>query len=208
VTARRLRRRRREGGQGIVEFAIVVPVFLIILLGILEFGFIFDQTMTLSYGTREGARSGAAFAKGNNTTMICNSTVDVDKHIIAAVQRVLQAPGSDVDMANVSRIRIYRANATGGDSGSGNDWAPGSGPVVDGQALLFQPSGPAGYDACSRVNAWIGNTPPQSIGVAITYRYDYKTPLAGIFRFFGGDGAGSLPITDKTIMALNPTDQQ
>jgi hypothetical protein len=186
----------------------VVPLFMLLLLGILEFGFVFDQTMTLSYATREGARSGAAFAAGNNTTMICNSTQDVDKHIIAAVQRVLQAPGSDIEMGNVSRIRIFKATATGADSGAGNDWSPGSGPVVDGQPLLFAQQGPTGYGACSRVNSWIGNTPPESLGVAVTYRYDFRTPLAGIFRFFGGSAAGSMPITDRTIMALNPTDQQ
>ena len=42
--------------------------------------------MTISYATREGARSGAAFAQGNGTTMVCG---DVDKSIVAAVQRVL-----------------------------------------------------------------------------------------------------------------------
>lgn len=186
----------------------VVPVFLLLILGILEFGFIFDHTMTMSYATREGARSGSAFAAGNTTTMICNSSVDIDKNIIAAVQRVLEAPGSDVAIANVSRIRIFRATATGGDSGTGNNWAPGSGPVVDGQALHFAQSGAGSYNACNRVNAWIGNTPPESLGVAITYRYDYRTPLAGIFAFFGGAGAGSLTINDKTVMSLNPTDQQ
>ena len=50
----------------------LVPVFLLILLGLLEFGFVFDHAMTINYATREGARSGAAFAPGNTTTMICN----------------------------------------------------------------------------------------------------------------------------------------
>lgn len=204
--ARRAGAERRSGraGQGLVEFAIVVPVFMIILLGILEFGFVFDQTMTVNYATREGARSGAAFAAGNSTSMPC---ADVDKNIIAAVQRVLEAPGSNVDVSKVSRIRIFKASATGTDSGSGNDWVPGTGPLVDGKALNFARSGAGTYDACSRVNAWIGNTPPESLGVAITYRYDLRTPLAGIMRFFGGASSGSIPITDKTVMALNPTDQ-
>ncbi len=136
-------RRDRTGGQGLIEFALIVPVFMLLLLGLLEFGFVFDHTMTLNYATREGARSGAAFAAGNNTTMVCNATVDVDKNIIAAVQRVLEAPGSQVDVARVSRVRIFKANATGGDTGQGNNWVPGTGPVVDGQALHFSTVGSA-----------------------------------------------------------------
>lgn len=201
-------RRQRTEGQGLIEFALIVPVFMLLLLGLLEFGFVFDHTMTLSYATREGARSGAAFAAGNTTSMVCNSTVDVDKNIIAAVQRVLEAPGSQVDVARVSRIRIFKANATGGDTGQGNNWVPGTGPVVDGQSLHFNTSGPQTWNACTRVNAWIGNTPPESLGVSITYSYEFQTPLAAVFGFFGSTGSGDLPITDKTIMALNPTDQQ
>lgn len=47
-------------GQGIVEFALVLPVFLIFVLGIMEFGrllFIYAATQTAS---REGSRFGAA----------------------------------------------------------------------------------------------------------------------------------------------------
>ena len=119
----------------------LLPVFLLILVGMLEFGFIFDHTMTISYATREGARSGSAFASGNSTTMICNPAdggLDVDKNIVAAVQRVLEAPGSQVVLSRVQEIRIYKATASGTQSGgSANVWtySAGSGPVVDGQPL-------------------------------------------------------------------------
>ena len=46
----------------------IVPTFLLMLLGLLEFGFLFDQAMTINYATREGARSGAAFAAGQLAT--------------------------------------------------------------------------------------------------------------------------------------------
>ncbi len=45
-----------------------------------------------------------------------------------------------------------------------------------------------------------------SIGVSLTYTYNFQTPLGGILRFFGGSGAGGLTMSDKTVMALNPTD--
>ena len=47
-----------------VEIAYVVPLFMFILLGILEFGFVFNHHLTLEYATREGARAGAALADG------------------------------------------------------------------------------------------------------------------------------------------------
>jgi hypothetical protein len=207
----RLRRARAsradERGQGLVEFAMIVPVFMLLLLALLEFGFVFDHTMTISYATREGARSGAAFANGNDTTMICTTSVDVDKNVIAAVERVLQAPGSQVVPARVSEIRIYNANASGTQIGSDyNLWtySAGSGPVVDGAALDFIQV-QNNWNACTRDNTWNGSNAPQSIGVSVQYQYHFVTPLAAILGFFGPPGGTTLPISDRTVMALNPT---
>lgn len=199
-----IRRRGRERGQGLVEFAMLVPVFLLLLLGLLEFGFIFDQTMTLNYATREGARSGAAFGKGNTTTMPC---ADVDKNVIAAVQRVLKGPGSRLTLAPSTQIVIYKATAGGTSNGQENTWAysAGNGPLVDGQRLDFVPPGVIGWNACGRITNATTLIPPDSVGVSIRYTYRFVTPLAAVMGFFGPNGASSLPISDRTVMALNPT---
>jgi hypothetical protein len=197
--------RASRRGQGLVEFAMAVPVFLLLLLGILEFGFVFDQTMTINYATREGARNGSAFANGNATTMPCVTSEDVDKHIVAAVQRILEAPGSRVAVARIDEIRIYNANNAGGQiGGQANIWTPGSGPVVDGVALKFNDT-TTNWNACSRDNTWTGTTAPDSIGVGIQYRYEFVTPLAGIAGFFGPSGGTTIVISDRTVMALNPS---
>jgi hypothetical protein len=205
----RLRNRSRteRRGQSLVEFSVIVPVFLFILLGMLEFGFAFDQAMTITYATREGARSGAAFANGNTTSMPCVTSTDVDKHIIAAVQRVLQGPGSRITSAQVSEIRIYKADANGNQIGSqANVWgyALDSGPVVDGSPLDWNVTS-TGWNACTRQNAWVGATAPDSIGVRIQYTYDLVTPLSLITRFFGPSSSSTIAITDRSVMALNPT---
>lgn len=205
---RRGGRGRREGGQGLVEFAMIVPVFMLLLLGILEFGFIFDHAMTLNYASREGARSGAAFAAGNDTTMPCTASVDVDKHIIAAIQRVIDAPGSQVAASRISEIRIYSAGSSGAQLGSAaNVWTydAGGGPLVDGAALDFSATS-TGWNACARDNSWTGGVAPDSLGIGIRYTYEFVTPLAGIVGFFGPAGSGSLQLDDRTVMALNPTD--
>jgi Flp pilus assembly protein TadG len=201
--------RDRQRGQSLVEFAMLVPVFLIILLGILEMGFMFDHTMTVSYATREGARSGSAFASGNATTMPCVTSVDVDKHIVAAVQRVLEAPDSQVVVRDVQSIRIYKSNTSGQEvPGLVNVWtyAAGAGPQVDNAPLDFIQSSSA-WNACTRDNTWNGvAAPPDSIGVAISYRYTFVTALSAVMGFFGPPGGTGLTITDRSVMALNPTD--
>ena len=63
------------------------------------------------------------------------------------------------------------------------------------------------WDACGRDNTWTNGVAPDSVGVSITYRYHLVTPLASIMGFFGGGGPGSITISDRTIMALNPTNQ-
>ena len=50
-----------ERGQSLVEFALVlVPLFLI-LLGIIQFGFIFNSYVTITNAAREGARTGTVY---------------------------------------------------------------------------------------------------------------------------------------------------
>lgn len=195
-----------ERGQGLVEFAMLVPVFMLLLLGLLEFGFVFDHTMTVSYATREGARSGAAFAQGNATTMPC---ADVDKNIIAAVQRVIKAPGSLVKASNIVNITIYRALVDGTpEAGTLNVWtySAGAGPFVDLVRLDFV-QGTVNWNACTAqtsTQARRNGATPDSLGVSIVYDYKFVTPLSAALGFFGPPGGAGLTIRDRTVMALNP----
>jgi hypothetical protein len=199
---------KREAGQGLVEFAAIVSLFTFLLLGILEFGFVFDHALLLSYASREGARVGAALANGGGP-LGCGSgqspnAASVDPLIVAAVERVLTQPGSPIALSRIAQIRIYQATASGGEvAGKVNVWvyAPGGGPVVDGKALDFKASGTAGWPACARQNG----LPPDSLGVSLQYTYQFVTPLGAVARFFGGGMGPSLLIGDRTVMALNPT---
>ena len=211
-TSPTLPRRRGQNGQSLVEFTLIIPVFLLILFGMIEFGFVFTHDLTVEYATREGARAGAALANGADPNG-CSGTnwKTVDPLVIAAVERVLQSPGSQVVIANVSQIVIYEANPTTGanDQGLQDVWtySPGAGPVPLGSTdhLNFvdssYPNGDA-WKACARSNALPS---PNSIGVSLTYTYAFQTPLASVMRFFGGAGSATLTLTDKTVMQLNPT---
>lgn len=202
---------RGQRGQGLVEFASLVPVFLLLLLGMLEFGFAFDQNLTLEYATREGARVGAALANGGGDLGCLAgqspNAATVDPQILAAVQRVLVSPGSRVKPALGMQVKIWKASTAGVPvAGSTNTWSytgPNTGPTVDGQQISFT-QGVVQWNACARSNGGTGG--PDSIGVSLTHTYMFQTSLAGILSFFGGPSAGQLTMSDKTVMALNPTD--
>lgn len=49
-------RERREGGAVAVEFALLAPVLIMILLGIMEFGRAYNVQVSLSSAAREGVR--------------------------------------------------------------------------------------------------------------------------------------------------------
>lgn len=45
-----------ESGAAAVEFALVLPIFLLLVVGMIEFGLMFNTQLGLSAGAREGAR--------------------------------------------------------------------------------------------------------------------------------------------------------
>jgi hypothetical protein len=208
-------RRHAEHGQAIVEIAYVIPVFLLILLGTLEFGFMFDHHLTLEYATREGARAGAALADGTVKDANCGpgplTGPNVDPLVIAAVQRVLESPGSLVNLANVQQVTIYQMPFNGTTpTGRQNVWKYRPGNAANPDVPCLSPAQNLdfyefshGWDATSAART--GGAAPDSIGVSISYTYAFQTPLAGITRLLFGSSSASLPMSDSTVMALEPT---
>jgi hypothetical protein len=187
-------RLRLARGQAIVEYAVIVPFLMLLLLGIIEFGFAFSHDITLEYATREGARTGAALNNGS-AAFDCK---DVDDQIIAAVQRVLTASGSEIDITKVAQIRIYEADVNGQEGSHSEVYVLGTGDTVDGVALKFKKSS-GNWDACSRKDDGFGKT--DSLGVSMTYDYAYITPLGNLLAI---SGKPILHMSDRAVMALNP----
>ncbi len=56
--------KHHESGQAVVEFAIVLPILLLLVMGIIQFGFILNGQITVTSAARDGARE--AFVNPDN----------------------------------------------------------------------------------------------------------------------------------------------
>ncbi len=201
MTRDRQRTLRPERGQSLVEFGLILPILMVLVLGLAEFGFMFAHHQGIEYATREGARTGSGLSNGQNGqngTPSGTTCKTIDNQVVAAVQRVITGTGSMVNINYVTQIRIFKYDDTTKAPATGfiNVWTPGVGPTVDGVALKFkQTSG--NWGACARDN---GAT-PDALGVDLSYTYHMVTPLGSLLAW---GGANTIAMTDQTIMVLNP----
>lgn len=75
---RRMVQGRRDDGATAVEFALVAPVLLLLVFGIIEYGLWFSDSLATRQGVREAARQGAVANFGEDTScgLISPSTSD------------------------------------------------------------------------------------------------------------------------------------
>lgn len=91
---------RSESGASAVEFALVLPVLMMILFGIIEFGIALYQQSILTNASREGARLGIVQAVPAITTGQINARIDT------------YLTGAGITPGNVSRT-IVAGGVTG-----------------------------------------------------------------------------------------------
>ncbi len=95
------RRRARRAGAAAVEFAIVAPIFLLLLAGMIEFGQAFRVEHALSNAARRGAR--AAIVEGASGSQViqkvkthCTQTMGVDEEDVTVAIAVNGDAGGDL----------------------------------------------------------------------------------------------------------------
>ncbi len=72
-TRRGLRRLHGERGQSLVELAFVLPLLLVIVCAVAEFGFMISDEITLVHAAHDGARAGSAPGCNLDTTCETNN---------------------------------------------------------------------------------------------------------------------------------------
>ncbi len=111
------RTRRADGDQGaaLVEFSFIAPLFLLLLLGILEFGLVFRDDITITDSVNDAARSGAIAGPNwgaldddpppvsGSPTVLADATAD-----FVTVKRLRQGLGR-IPVDWVKRIVIFKA---------------------------------------------------------------------------------------------------
>ncbi len=191
---RRPRRPRSERGAALLEAALVTPVFILIVFGILEIGLLFRDSLTTDNASREGAR--AASTRGNES--------DADYYVLRTIEHGLEAMG----LERLEYVVIFRATgpgatlpgacATASQGGLCNRYT-----AADFFAELDDSSGnDTGNFRCGTLDSsWCPTTRETSlsagtdfIGIHVQTRHDFVTGM-----FSGGNDLG-----ETTILRLEP----
>jgi Flp pilus assembly protein TadG len=106
---------RRDDGASAVEFALVLPLLLVVVFGIISYGVLFAQQLALNNGVRQGART--IVVEGSTTGQTC----------AAAVAAVRGATGPAIAM-DTSQVNVKVQRTSSNPCGTGNN--PTSSTVV------------------------------------------------------------------------------
>jgi Flp pilus assembly protein TadG len=183
------RRRRQQRGAVLIEAAIVMPLLITLVMGIIEFGMVFSDMQTVGSATRAGVRSGVAYSRQDA----------FDEQAVDAVASALTArtTGEPLELW-IYQVEREADNAVGFDAG-----APVGHPTFDDcttRCLKYT------WDTVN--DLWVLDTstswdagdqnacslPLDQMGVRIKVRHDMVTGLFG----------DSITLTDKTVMRLEP----
>lgn len=111
-----------EQGQTMVEFAVVLPILVVLLFGIIQFGILFNNYVTLTDAVRAGARAAAVSRQaanpvGNATAAVVASAADLNQANLSVSVSSTWAPGTP---ATVTATYPYSISLLGWVVSSGN----------------------------------------------------------------------------------------
>jgi hypothetical protein len=190
------RQRDAARGQTTVEFALVVPLFFVLLFAVIEFAFVLHASLALAYASRDGAL--IASESGNTPGGDCLILSKIEEHVDAPANRQL-----------ITAVEVFWSDQNGNlRNGARNVYSrTGSMPCTNPDGTTFSVPYSASstlYPEASRCNILAGcgggHNGVDTIGVRVAYRYIWHTPLSGLL---GSGGTGW--ILDRTnAMRMEP----
>lgn len=171
--------RRRARGQAMVEFALVLPLFLLVFFGFVEFALINTSIAGYNFAAKDGARIGSLLGRTDSTvdTQIVN---DIRVHVAGIV------------MAQPVQIEVFKAD-TGGNPVSG------SGGIIENvYDINGNPIGTQSWPVNLRNDTLLD---ADYLGVRITFKYTYITAYVS-------GGNASLTLTASSVQRIEPQDFQ
>ena len=157
------RRRKAQESQALIEFALVSPVLLLLIFGILDLGRAVFYYDTLSHAAREGARAAVRASQALPTNADVLGTVSQQLVGAPVSEPCPQGPvTSALPPANTAWVYVTEPNPPGSAESNPPMNAPGG----------EYPAAAAG--ACSAVNPAAGNVPLQ---VTLRFNLVLITPI-------------------------------
>ncbi len=194
------RRRRTDAkGQTLVEFALVFPIFFVLLMGMIEFGLVFNALLSINFASRDGSLIAAE----------AGNAVGSDCVILEKIENAIGAPASK---SRVTKVEIYKADKNGIQIGSfvntynrtgSTTCTLSAGPPPVTLTVPYTISGAAGYADTTRCNVQGGcggSGGVDTIGVKITYAYTFITPMGS----FIGLGISNFTLVESNAMRMEP----
>jgi len=188
-------RRARTRGQSLVEFALVFPIFFVLLMGMIEFGLVFNALLSINFASRDASLIAAE--AGNAVGSDC-----------VILNKVEQGIGAPANKAKITKVEIYQAGKTGnpitGKVNTYNRTGSMTCTLPDSTTLTvpYTLNGSAGYPDTSRCNiqgGCAGSGGVDTIGVKITYAYTSFTPLGTFIN-----GSNNYTLTESNAMRMEP----
>ncbi|MEO7003377.1 MAG: TadE/TadG family type IV pilus assembly protein, partial [Ktedonobacterales bacterium] len=142
-------RRGRSRGQALVEFALISPIFFLMIFGVIEFSVINASIGVYNFAAKDAARIGSIHGP---------TDAQSDQEMV----RLILSRVSGLGAAHILKIEIYRSNETGG-------YDPAHDDAYDGQG---NPIGVATWPYSARSDSGAFD---EYLGVRITYQYIYLT---------------------------------
>jgi len=188
---------KNERASAMVEFAIVLPLLLLLFVGVTNFGLAFKKKLVVDNAVQTAARTGTSIGKDPLADM---AILDSIRQGISSLPENLEA-GPTV----VRKVTIFKANASGGvegglintyiyNGGGGCGWTP-------------CPTGPGLYggswDPTSRDVTIDGL---DHLGITIYYGHDWLIEGFGIFSDLPCNSDGSECWTETSVMRLEPVE--
>jgi Flp pilus assembly protein TadG len=170
-------RHRNERGQSIVEFALVLPLMMIILLAIIDFGRIYTTMMTVESAAREGADFATTLgAEHWDPATYTITEAEMERRSCVAASNLPDYVGDAISCTNPSFD--YCLTTTSG-----------------GPCLPYDPT--AGCENPDRV-------PPCLVTVTLTYDFHLFAPVVGLPTTLTFDRDSTFAMTDIDL-APTPT---
>jgi Flp pilus assembly protein TadG len=172
----RIRRPRHAArGQSLVEFSFVLMPLFVIILGIVQFGFVFNAYVTVTNAAREGARNGTVYVYDSGMSKAQN---DLARNELIRTSF----------LASMNLLSKTAPNFT-----TSGTWTQSGTTFTNGDLVVSYvlPTGTTDTDA--RVG--------QQITVRATYHQDLVIPLAN--QFLPKDAGGRLSLRSEVTMVAN-----